>query len=245
MLYLSWRSNLNNKWFPIGVLTSEGNYRFSYIQGALEAERECGFKPLQCFPSFSDMYENGSLFPFFENRILSKNRLEYPTYVDYLNIEKDKDDPIAILGRSNGRKQTDYFELFPEPELDNEHYHIHFFGRALSHLHDSVLERINHLNPGENLKIVRDVQNLIDPKALMLRTDQEKDYVLVGWLPRYLVNDISLILDNDECKKSIEVTVERVNPKPAPTQFRLLCNLSAQWPNELKPFSDNMFKPIK
>ena len=245
-LFLIWRSINNNRWYPIGKLTNSDHYHFEYVQGVLEAEKDCGFKPLESFPSFKEQYSSDDLFPLFKNRVLQKNRPDYKDYINYLNLKDGEDDPIAILGRSAGRRETDFFELFPLPERDSDgKYHIHFFVRGISHLPKSSLNRINELKENERLILVHDFQNKYDENAFMLRTDDsskrfEKDLHILGYLPRFLTKDMLTIKNQG----AFEVYVERVNKSSIPSQFRLLCNMTADWPISLKPFSSNIFASI-
>ncbi|WP_414528095.1 hypothetical protein [Nodularia chucula] len=41
-----------------------------------------------------------------------------------------------------------------------------------------------------------------------------------------------------------KVHVERVNPAPTPLQLRLLCNVTAKWPEDFHPFSSQEYQPI-
>src|SRR6266496_5848263 len=70
--------------------------------------------------------------------------------------------------------------------------------------------------------------------VLALRTDDPNPF-LVGYCPRYLLRDTLDLLRKDP--KSLDVAVERINLPPAPLQLRLLCNMSAHWPEGFVPFS--------
>lgn len=247
-LFLIWRSSLKNKWFPIGKLTNGNGYQFEYIQGVLEAEKECGFQPMEQFPRFEEKYESQDLFPLFTNRVLPENRPEFKEYLENLNLKENGNDPIAILGRSGGLRETDYFELFPLPQLDEiGAYRIKFFARGVSHLPNSSQQRILQLIPQEQLLLVQDFQNGYDNNALLLRTNNalhpnDRDRYIVGYVPRFLADDLA----NAPLRElePLKVCVEKVNPPPAPTQFRLLCDLVAKWPDRSKPFSSSLFQPL-
>ena len=47
----------------------------------------------------------------------------------------------------------------------------------------------------------------------------------------------------DEVSETVHVTVERVNPD-APLQFRLLCSLTADWPDSFQPCSDVLYEAL-
>ena len=87
-------------------------------------------------------------------------------------------------------------------------------------------ERVYSLVPGDLLRLVRDFQNPVDPNAIVLRTADDidlGDFQSVGYLPRYLANDICNLLRNDPERgtRNIRVEVSRVNGTAHP-QFRLL-----------------------
>ncbi len=147
---------------------------------------------------------------------------------------------MVIFSRDGGRKATDTFEIFPCPKPDNNGlYHIHFFAHRLRHLPKCSRERIRELEPNERLYLANQFQNPYDSRALLLCTN---DHHIVGYCPRYLVADaLELVRDKPNL---VKVQVERINPAPTPRQLRLLCNMTAQWPQEFIPFSGQEYQPI-
>ncbi|MBH8565546.1 DNA-binding protein [Nostoc sp. CENA67] len=240
-LFLAWQDPKSRAWFPIGRLTFDGTkYQFIYTQGAAEAELKCEFQPLLSFPELNKVYTSVELFPLFSNRLMRPSRPDYNNYIEWLNIPQHENDPIAILARSGGRKATDDFEVFPCPEPDeNGLYHIHFFVHGLRHLPACATERINQLQTGELLYLANEFQNPYDPRALLLCT---KDHYIVGYCPRYIVDDVFKLKDKNS--ELVKVEVERVNPVPTPLQLRLLCNMTAQWDEDFQPFSSWEYQPL-
>lgn len=240
-LFLAWQDPEKRCWIPIGRLTYNGvRYQFIYIQGVREAQQKCNFQLLESFPRLDKVYESNDLFPLFSNRVLSRSRPDYQDYIQWLNISRDEDDPIALLVRSGGRRTTDKLEIFPCPEKgEYGGYHIHFFPHGLRHFPKITQSRIEGLNVGEKLLLMHDFQNPVDPKALLLRTE---DNVCVGYCPHYLLSDTFDVLH--ECANLPIVKVERLNPPPAPLQYRLLCNMTACWPDDFQPFAGENYQPI-
>jgi len=240
-LFLAWQSPESRAWFPIGRLTFDGElYRFTYIQGVYTAQQQARFQPIWAFPDLDKVYESPELFPLFSNRLLRRSRPDYPAFVQWLNIPEHEDEPIALLSRSGGHRATDTFEVFPYPEPDEQGlYNIHFFAHGLRHLPSETYPRIQQLQPGQLLYVARDCQNPYDPNALLLRTE---DLYNVGYCPRYLVSDISDLLD--QSPEKLKVLVERVNQPPTPLQFRLLCHLTARWTQGFQPFSNETYQPL-
>lgn len=240
-LFLAWQDPLRRSWFPIGRLTFDGTwYQFVYTDGAKIAQEKCQFQPLHSFPELTGKYRSVALFPFFTNRLMRPSRPEYSNYLQWLNLSSHQDDPMVIFSRTGGGKATDTFEIFPCPKPDeNGLYHIHFFAHGLRHLPKGSGERISELQANELLYLANEFQNPYDSRALLLCT---RDHHIVGYCPRYLVADaLELVRKKPNL---VNVQVERVNPAPTPLQFRLLCNMTAQWPQGFIPFSGQEYQPI-
>ena len=96
----------------------------------------------------------------------------------------------------------------------------------------------------ERLRLAADLQNPVEPQALMLRTAEsfEGDIHVVGYCPRYLVPDVRSLLKVDA--DSVLVWAERVNHAPAPQQLRLLCRLEAPWPEGFQPLGGEEYEPL-
>jgi hypothetical protein len=90
---------------------------------------------------------------------------------------------------------------------------------------------------------MRDFENPRDPDALALRTAEsfERDVYIVGYVPRYLCSDILKLI---QLHAMPQIVVERVNPSPAPVQFRVLCRAQTPWPEGFEPFSEPEYEPI-
>jgi hypothetical protein len=246
-LFLAWQDGITRKWYTIGRLTSQGDkYRFEYTNGVLEAQKETGFEPLRSFPNLYEVYNSDELFPLFSNRLLSRSRPEYKDFVQWLSLAQHENDPMALLARSGGRRKTDMLEVFPSPENDGSgQYQIHFFVHGLGHAAPESIKRAENLEPGEDLLLMHDFQNPIEPQALSLRSAETTpgDMYLMGYCPRYLLNDIHKLIRKRHNLPA--VTVERVNRPPAPIQFRLLCKMTMAWVADFKPFSDFPYQPIQ
>jgi hypothetical protein len=240
-LFLAWQDSKSRDWFPIGKLTFDGkNYHFVYTHGVKKAQKESGFQLLHSFPERDRVYTSPELFPLFSNRLMRPSRPDYQDYIQWLNIPENEDDPIAILARSGGRKATDTFEVFPCPESNEDgSYHIHFFVHGLRYMPEHSIEKVKQLQPEERLYLMRDFQNPYGSTALLLRTEERHN---LGYCPRYLAVDIYEILKQNP--QSACVKVERVNPAPTPIQFRLLCNMTAQWHGDFSPFSSQDYQEI-
>jgi hypothetical protein len=245
-LFLAWQDPTRRRWYPVGRLTSNGRrYLFVYTGGAREAKKTAGFEPLPMFPDLERLYTSYELFPLFTNRLVPRSRPEYSDYLKWLNVPETEDDPILILARSGGQRLTDTLEVFPCPERTTSgEYVIRFLVHGLRHMPDDAIARVSQLQPGERLLMLKDIQNPVDSLALALRTAEtyDKDVHFIGYCPRYLRSDFGKLIDSQEGE--LTVTVERVNPPPAPIQFRLLCRLEGSWPKGFEPFSSSDYTPL-
>jgi hypothetical protein len=104
--------------------------------------------------------------------------------------------------------------------------------------HPTAEARIARLTVGEQLFVMLDLQNPVDPKAIAVRT---ADNVLIGYLPAYLATDL---LRLQESCTYLHVLVERVNPPPAEVHHRLLCKVISCWPEGFRPFDADAFRPM-
>ena len=250
VLFVAWQNPDTRQWFTIGRLTSDtAIYQFCYTQGVYDAQRSSGFCPLPSFPDLGSVYEAQELFPVFTNRILPKSRPDYGEFIQWLALSEQEDDPMAMLARSGGRRATDTLALFPCPELNSEgKYHIHFFVHGLGHASGEAISRAERLQMGEQLLVMQDVQNPMASQALALRTAEvvPGDMFLLGYFPQYLLNDLHhLLTHTPDPKTALIVIVERLNLPPAPVQFRVLCNLTMQWPDSFQPFSSSAYLPYR
>ncbi len=242
-LFLAWQDSETRRWFPVGKLTyDDGIYRFRYTQGARMAQHERGFAGLPSFPELATTYESNRLFPLFSDRMPSGD----DPYAEWLASAEDERDPMALLARGGPRKIGEKLEIFPCPEPDeNGRYHIHFFSHGLRHFPQASIDRVERLMPGDTLLLVLDMQNPHDPRAIMLRTaeTESNDIHLVGYCPRYLLDDALVLMLQTHASPT--VTVQRVNPAPAPIQFRLLVRLTMVWPKGFRPFMSRSYLPIE
>jgi hypothetical protein len=238
-LYLAWQEPKDRGWFPVGRLSFDGRvYRFVYTKGTLKSPN---FLPFGRMQDLYTVYEAGELFPLFANRLLSKTRPEYKAFLDWLNIQNGKDDPLMLLGRSEGLRGTDSLTVFPRPERSSDGtYHAHFFSHGLRYLPDSAVQVVEELRLGSRLFLMPDPQNRHDTYAVALRTDDP--VTIVGYCPRYLSKDFLLLLRSGAPDRP-EVMVERVN-SDAPIQLRLLCRLRAPWPEDFEPCSGEEYEVL-
>jgi hypothetical protein len=240
VLFVAWRGGENDAgvWGPVGRLGHDGQvYRFCYTRGAKNLR---GFRPFPSMDDLEQVYESETLFPLFANRLLSPSRPEYEAFLRWGGFDPSTPpSPLAILGVTEGIRQTDSIEVFPCPMPDADGCYLNkFFLHGIRWMAATALERICLFQAGEQLILWPEPQNPADPNAVAVYTTFDR--MQIGYVPRYLARDIGRLLH--ECSFS-ELVVEQVN-RDAPLQQRLLCCMRSCWPMGFQPCSGEDFLPI-
>lgn len=229
-LFLAWQDKARTReWFPVGRLDVQKPqllYRFRYLRGAERAHRQTGFEPLYDFPDFRRRYEASDLFPLFQNRVLTPGRRDFHEYLRQLDLP-DQADPIEILSVDGGYRATDNFEVFPKIERrDDGAFRCRFFLHGWRHVSEDAQRRMELLKPSDKLYVAIELTNPATQAAVQIQTE---DYHMIGWAPRYLVQD--LVRAIAKAPGDYKAQVIRVNPVPAPSKQRMLVELTGHWPD--------------
>lgn len=243
-LYLAWQdSGASRAWFPIGRLDTDplhSRFCFSYTRGALRAAQAAGLRPLESFPDFHKRYESGELFPLFKNRVLDATRRDFSEYLQQLDLQPEKADPIAILAITGGTRQTDNLEVFPQIQRQTDgRFSCRFFLHGNRHLNEAAQAALANLRAGDELRIALEFNNPATGLALQIETTA---YHIIGWTPRYLVHDLKRAMD--ESPHAVCVKVVRINPAPAPSNQRVLVELAGRLPDSHPPMSAPDFQLV-
>lgn len=224
---------------PVGLLTQrvtdgQTSYEFVYLK---LAEQQESFDPLPGFPDLHRRYQSTRLFPLFANRQMPRERPDYDAFVQQLDLTAEAD-PFEVLARSEGRRATDRIEVFAAPSRIGDQLVSLFFARGVRHV-DGASDAIASLMEGDELILVDDPANEFNKRAMLLNT---RTGHAVGYAPDYLVDTIHDLRERDE--SSVRVTVEHVNSVETPPHMRLLCRLTAPWPDFTEPLSGPEFRPL-
>jgi hypothetical protein len=237
-LFLALQDSETRRWAPVGRLTKDAKgYQFVYTKGVNELSN---FSPFSRMTDLSRAYVAPDLFPIFNNRLLPKSRPEYRDYLSWLGLTEESHTALEELERTAGVRATDNFELIPMPAPSAAgRYEAYVFVRGVSHLPTASQERANSLSVGDQLFAMADLQNPHDGTALLLRTGDPIS--VIGYVPKFYSHDLSEIITKSS-PSEVKITVERVNPQ-APAQYRVLCKISAAWPEGFVPCSIGAFEP--
>lgn len=242
-LFLAWQDRSPKRaWYPIGRLEADvpaSRYEFRYTKGAENAQREAGFPALPAFPDLHRRYESSELFPLFQNRVLDPRRKDFSDYLRWMDLSPEQNDPIEILAVSGGQRQTDSLEVFPKiTKRADGSFVCRFFLHGIRHVSKPAQERFTQLRADEPLRVSVELNNPATGVAIQLSSE---DYQMLGWTPRYLVEDLFLAVANAPV---LEAKVVHVNAPGVPLNQRVLVEFSGCLPEGTEPMSSEPFQPL-
>lgn len=238
-LYVAWRRP-DGLIVPVGRLTQQTDpegttFRFVYLKGA---ERHREFPGLPGLPDLHEIYESRALFPVFANRVMPRDRADYGSFVEQLDLSVEAD-PFEVLGRSEGVRETDRIEVFPGAEaISDGRLCTLFFARGIRHL-EGASEAVDGLQVGDELVLRAEPTNPVSSRAMLLNT---RTGASVGWAPDYLLD---LLHELEHLNgEAPTILVQHVNPSSVAPHLRLLCRATAPWPTGYEPFTGPDFQPL-
>lgn len=144
-----------------------------------------------------------------------------------------------MLSVDGGFRATDSFEVFPKIEKrEDGAFRCRFFLHGCRHLEDFAQQRLDRMTSGEQLYVALELTN---PATQMAVQIQSLNYCMIGWAPRYLVNDLMAAIA--KAPGNYKAHVVRVNPVPAPSKQRVLVELTGHWP-DYEPMTTAEFRPL-
>lgn len=114
-----------------------------------------------------------------------------------------------------------------------------FFLHGWRHVSPEAQQRLDRLVAGEPLYLAVELTNPATRTAIQIQT---RDYHMIGWAPRYLLNDLMVAMARTPGVYSAFVV--RVNPVPAPSKQRVLIELNGHLPVGYEPMSGREFEPL-
>jgi len=94
------------------------------------------------------------------------------------------------------------------------------------------------LSVGEELRVAIELNNPATTCAVQLQT---ADCHLIGWAPRYLVDDLRVALQEHP---KVSATVQRINLPDAPLARRVLIELHARMPADFEPMTSEVYRVV-
>ncbi len=251
-LYLAWQDHVRTRaWFPVGQLDFDGElHRFRYIRSAIRAVKH-GFFPLPTFPDLYHCYEAEHLFPIFRHRIINPRRPGRELYLKRLGLSSNAD-PFEILAVNGGTRMTDPYEVFPRLVKEEDgSFRCRFFLHGWRHASAAAQDRLRELKSGEKLYLALELTN---PRTTIAVQLQSTDHQVLGWAPRYLVNDLAHAMAEVPRYEASVVRVNRLATEvdhtgwgpdyvPLPPAWRVLIELRGRW-IEHEPMTGDDYAPL-
>jgi hypothetical protein len=250
-LVVAWQHPIERSIQPVGFLgRTDDAFTFGYIRNALTVH---DFPGLLGFDDLYRRYESSELFPLFAQRAMDPCRPDYHRYVNRLGLEGEPG-PWEQIARSQGHREGDTIQLFPEPTVDGDEVRSLFLVHGMRHADkspktingieasatreqiDAALER---LEPGDELGIFREPGNRKNPLAIVVTISPDQ-LIPVGWVPDLLVEDLQHLLD---CAH-VTVKAQHVNGADAPWHLRLLARLRAAPAPGFRFFVSDRWEPL-
>ena len=138
---------------------------------------------------------------------------------------------MEVLGRSSGVRQGDAIMLFPEPLVEpSGSSRYSFLVHGVRHMAKyGVEERIARLTQGEELALIDEPSNPVNPRALVVTSSGSHS---LGWVPDLLLDYVHKVRDTATAR----LLVERTNGTDVPWHLRLCVRLEGDVPPGWKPF---------
>jgi len=226
---VAWRNTARARISPVAVLDYDGErYRFIYLSAVSDVP---DFRPFIGFPEFDRIYEAERLWPFFALRVMDRRRPDFPRYVTWLGLPLDAM-PLDILSRSGGERKGDAVQVIEEPSVDSVGVtESTFLVRGARHATGqySSASAAEALTPADQLSIVPDPTNPVNPSALLIATPGG---LPIGWVPDLLIAYARTVENTNS-----QLVVLRNNGPGAPWHLRLLVRLTGHTDPAYRAFS--------
>lgn len=234
--FILWQDSTQSRmWKAVAKLTQQddGQYELCYTQGA-------NHKNFHGFVGMEDKnhtYKSEKIFTFLRNRILPESRPEHDRMFSWVELPVEEKDYFSLLALSGAEKKTDYIRLINIPTIENSVYKTRFFVSGINYLTNEQKYHLSSIKAGDLLSYQFELDNLVDPNAVILFKDTH-----IGYLPAYLCEEFKYLLDLYD-ESSLQIKVVKFNAD-APSQYRLLCELTMNIDDNFKPFNRDDFKPF-
>jgi hypothetical protein len=248
-LVVAWQHPVERSIEPVGFLSCDDQgYRFSYIRNALTVH---DFPGLLGFDDRSVSYRSDELFPLFAQRAMDPRRPDYERYVNRLGLEGDPS-PWEQISRSQGHREGDTIQLFPEPVVGGNEVSCQFLVHGVRHAHktakilngvrvevtrDWVDAALDSLHAGDDLGMVPEPGNPNNPLAIVVTA---APLIPIGWVPNLLVEDLHRLME----RARVRVIAEHVNGPEAPWHLRVLARLRAAPALGFRFFISERWEPL-
>lgn len=226
-LLVSWQHPTTRTYHAVAMLyKARKQYEFAYLR---RAQHLTGFRPFPGFSKLTRRYRSPRLFPLFSERVMDPSRPDRPRWLSALALDEEAP-PMEILARSGGHRQGDSIEVLPEPSVSpSGRTSCDFMVHGVGH-QAGAGDRISALKVGDPLRLVKDLGNEVNPRALLVTASSAEP---LGWIPDPLLDYVHDVRNT----ATSSVRVLRANGPEVGNHLRLLVRLEGIVESGYRPFS--------
>lgn len=224
-LLVNWRDKKTTLYFHIGTLNYDGqSYTFEYTHHSMGSRKihdafKYGYNLHPAFTELEKKYKSDVLFPAFDRRVPSSDRVNYLEILDDLGLPLEAD-RMDMLRETRGMISSDPY-FFEEP------LRLNSMNELISHFYISGMRHRNLpkdwstvVKLGDNLIATQEKDNKYDSNAVRLSTT---DGLWLGYIPGVYAQAVSALLDREV---DVKLTINEKRPTYAP-QWWIRINLEA------------------
>ena len=219
-------------------------FELAYIRAALEAQRQ-GFAGLPGFEDLAQVYSSSKLPALFESRRASRGRRlhlegELQPSVEPANDVLDAA-PVTIFVPRQAGAPPERLQAFapPLPGLAGRYWGA-FVISGVGRIAGSG-DLVERLTANEAFGLVPEPNNAYNPHALFVARANASP---VGYVPDYLVNELSRIPDAAACLGVHLVAVHRINFPPAQPLYQVTCRYECDAEVGRALFRSTAYEPL-
>lgn len=197
----------------LGVLSDLGDaWAFRYFT---EVARDPEIPRLPGLPEADHVAESAYLFPLFAQRVISPRRPDRARVLSTLGLDETAT-AFEILAKNGGRRYGDTIELIQLPTAcPGGGETLEFLVHGMRHRCAEEQRSVDRLEIGEELTIVPEPSNAVDPEARVVTT---RDGAGLGWVPAPLVPLLARAVD-------VRAEVAHANRSDTNPHLRLLVRI--------------------
>lgn len=214
-LLVVWQNSISRLYYHIGTLSHyDDHYEFSYThsqpgKGKLGDALNNGYMYHPAFPISNKVYRSKNLFPAFDRRLPSTDRLDFKAILSDLGLTENST-RMELLQQTRGRLTTDTYS-FEQPLRLGEGNKLYssFFVHGMRH-RNLPNDWHTWFKENQSLKLAQEPTNPYDPHAVGIYTHSGTH---IGYVPNFYSTAIFSLL---EASAEPSVTVEYINEKSNP-----------------------------
>lgn len=228
-LLVVWQHPVSRTLVPIGRLSHDDGFHFSYTRAASRVE---DFRPLPGLGDLRVRYSSQALPAIFRQRVMESDRPDFAQYVASLGLAPETATPWEQIVRSGGSRAGDTLQFMEIPRVTAGRARARFLANGVRHIPNQTRliggqavrvtaeeheDALRALAPGTTVDLVAEDGNEHDRCATLVT----RAGVPIGYVPQLLSASVRRLLASRET----QAQVVRVNGPAAPAHLRLVLDL--------------------